>query len=435
MPGDPECPHCGGLGFLRVELPVGHPDFGKLEICSCRHGQVSQQVRQRLFELSQLNELRHLTFANFQPRGRIGLPPQQADSLERAFNHARHFAQSLDGWLLLQGKYGSGKTHLAASIANFAVDMGVPTLFITVPDLLDTLRFTYDNPRATFEDRFEEIRRAQFLILDDFGTQNATAWAQEKLFQILNYRYINRLPLVVTTNLGLEELEGRIHSRLQDPELVSRVNIIAPDYRNPTDDSGDSDMSSLDLHREQTFTSFEDRRGEGISPEHLRSINKALKGALKFGKKPEGWLVIIGNHGTGKTHLAAAIGHYRSDLGDSPVFISVTEFLDHLRATFNANTAKRYDQRFNEAKTARLLILDGLGTQSMTPWVREKIFQLFDYRYNAKLSTVITMTSSVEELYAIEPGLASRMLDTRFCTIYAITAPGYRGGAQSGRKD
>ena len=57
----------------------------------------------------------------------------------------------MNGWLLLLGGYGGGKTHLAAGIANFAVGMGVPTLFLTVPDLLDWLRFAYDDPDSTFE--------------------------------------------------------------------------------------------------------------------------------------------------------------------------------------------------------------------------------------------------------------------------------------------
>ncbi len=137
LQGDPNCPNCQGLGYYRLDLPLGHPEFGKIHLCECRQAQVNLQARERLFALSQLNELNHLTFENFQPHGRVGLWPQQAESLEQAYNQAQQFAASLKGWLLFQGGYGSGKTHLAAAVANFAVSIGVPTLFITVPDLLE----------------------------------------------------------------------------------------------------------------------------------------------------------------------------------------------------------------------------------------------------------------------------------------------------------
>jgi DNA replication protein DnaC len=428
--GDPNCPHCGGLGYLRTDLPVGHPDFGKVEICPCRAGEISKKVHQRLFALSNLNELRHLTFENFQPRGRIGLGVTQANSLEQAYNQARQFAQALNGWLLLQGPFGCGKTHLAAAVANFAVEMGVSTLFITVPDLLDSLRFGYSDVDATFEQRFEEIRQAPLLVFDDFGTQNATPWAQEKLFQIMNYRYINRLPLVVTTNLSLGEIEGRIRSRLQDPELVSRVQILAQDYRRPTSDVGFSEISSLGLMHGKTFATFELRKGEGLPKEDLQSLKRAFDAAVEFAESPTGWVVFTGPYGSGKTHLAAAIANYHHDLGDPHLFVVVPDLLDHLRATFSPDSFVRFDRRFEEVRSTPLLILDDLGTQSMTPWVREKLFQIFNYRYNAELPTVITTSDYREEMDA---RLRSRIEDTRLCTVYAITAPGYRGKTRKKR--
>ncbi len=164
---------------------------------------------------------------------------------------------------MLEGGYGCGKTHIAAAIANFAVAMGTPTLFITVPDLLDTLRFAYSDPETTFEARFEEVRNADLLVLDDFGTQNATGWAQEKLFQIMNYRYINKLPTVITTNLMLDEIESRIRSRLQDEEFVTHVRITAPDYRRPTETSNPGiSMLSLPEMKAMTFKTFETREDE-----------------------------------------------------------------------------------------------------------------------------------------------------------------------------
>src|SRR6202142_3256102 len=274
LPGDPNCPHCHGIGYLRVDVPLGHPDFGRLEVCVCRRANITNTVRERLFALSHLDELKDLTFESFMPRGRKGLAEMQANSLEMAFNQARHYAQSLNGWLLLQGGYGCGKTHLAAAVSNFAVGMGVPTLFLTVPDLLDTLRFAYNDEDTTFEQRFDEIRNAKLLVLEDFGTKNAPGWGQEKLFQIVNYRYINKLPTVVTTNLLLDEIEARIRSRLSDPELVTQTKMIAPDYRRPMDDTGHPELSSLDLMSSKTFATFDDPTHDGLDADLLKFLDR-----------------------------------------------------------------------------------------------------------------------------------------------------------------
>jgi DNA replication protein DnaC len=291
--------------------------------------------------------------------------------------------------------------------------------------LLDLLRFAFDAEDVTFEQRFEQIRTAALLVLDDFGTQSATAWAQEKLFQIVNYRYINHMPLVVTTNIPLDEIEPRIRSRLTDPELVSKISILAPDYRDPTDDRGHHELSSLNLLSKYTFANFSTREQEALEPDQLKSLEKALNVATTFAEKPKGWLVLAGPYGCGKTHLAAAIANFRTDLGDPPLFVTGSDLLDHLRATFDKNSPVSYDRRFDEFRTTPVLILDDLNTQSITPWVREKLYQLFNYRYIAELPTVITTADTLDEMDA---RIRSRMLDARLCSIYAITAPSYHGG-------
>ena len=406
---------------------MGHAEFGKLEICTCRRSKVADNIRDRLFAMSHLDELKDLTFESFKPRGRKGLGEMQARSIEMAFNHAQHYAKSLNGWLLLQGGYGSGKTHLAAAVANFVVGMGVPTLFLTVPDLLDALRFAYGSEDTTFEERFEQIRSAKLLVLDDFGTQNATGWAQEKLFQIINYRYINKLATVVTTNLLLDEIEPRIRSRLSDPELVSPVKMSAPDYRRPMEDTSHPELSSLDLLSSRTFGSFEDRAAEKLTPDEHKSLQKALKISHSFSEKPKGWLVFEGTYGCGKTHLAAAIANYRAGLGDPPLFVMVPDLLDHLRAAFSPNSGTSYDRRFDEVRTASLLVLDDLGAQSATPWAREKLHQLLNYRYNAELPTVITVAKENLDQGQIDERIITRMLDERLCEYIEIKAPAYQG--------
>jgi len=430
--GDPNCKLCLGLGFVGQDVPIDHPQFGKLQICSCRLSHTMAIKQSKLFEFSKLGNLGELTFENFKPRGRVGLAEQQANSLQQAFNSARHFAENRLGWLLLTGTYGSGKTHLAAAIANHTLSDGIPTLFLTVPDLLDWLRFSFsDEDNESYETRFNEIRNIPLLILDDFGTQSSTSWAQEKLFQIINYRYINKLPTVITSNQRVSDFEGRIHSRLQDPELVIRVDILAPDYRNPTDDIGHPELSSLNLHNKQTFESFNFRLDENLMAEDKTSLKNAFQIAKNFAEKPQGWLIFNGPYGCGKTHLAAAIGNYQASLGAPPLFVGVPDLLDYLRAAFAPNSNQSLDRRFDEIRNSRLLILDDLDTQSATPWAKEKIYQLFNYRYVAELPTVITTSRQPSEL---DPRLYTRISDERLCKIIVMMAPAYSGSRTTKRR-
>ncbi len=425
LPGDPNCPICGGIGFIRQDLPIGHPDFGRLQICSCRSQAVAQANQSRLYRLSNLEAFKNMSFESFKAEGRLGLGEHEVNSLRSALILSQEYAKGLNGWLLLMGEYGTGKTHLAAAVANFVVSMATPVLFLTVPDLLDWLRFSYGSTDQSFEDRFDEIRNIRLLVLDDLGTQSSTPWAQEKLYQILNHRYTNRLATIITTNLRMEDIEGRVRSRLDDPDLVMRVEIKAPDYRSPVRDEGHPALSTLQHHNGRTFSNFSMREREKITSEQRQNLEKVWEAAHDFAQNPQGWLVLMGEYATGKTHLAAAIGNFRHALGESPMFVVVPDLLDHLRATFSPNSSISYDRLFEEVRGASLLMLDDLGTQSATPWAREKLYQIFNYRYNAELPTVIT---TADQLSDIDPRIRSRMLDGRMCRIFALAVPPYRPG-------
>ncbi len=202
------------------------------------------------------------------------------------------------------------------------------------------------------------------------------------------------------------------------------MRILATDYRNPTGEFGHHELSSLESLPNLTFANFELRKNENLSPEQLPVSKKRSMQRMNLPADPRGWLVLMGPYGCGKTHLAAAIGHRREDLGDLPILVGVPDLLDHLRATFSPNSTVSLDRRFEEVRKASLLILDDLGTQVATPWAKEKLYQLFNYRYNAELPTVITTATNLEEM---DPRIRSRMLDRRLCRIMAITAPTYTG--------
>jgi DNA replication protein DnaC len=375
-----------------------------------------------------------MTLSTFRSEG-IGLPPDKRKNLRDAHGAARAFADNPRGWLLLRGGFGCGKTHLAAAIANERLARGEPVLFVVVADLLDHLRATFaPTSRVTYDDRFEGVKTAPLLILDDLGAQATTQWAQEKLFQLFNYRYNAQLPTVITTNRELEEIDPRVRSRLADITFCKIITILAPDFRQGGIDASASGISNLALYGDMTFERFDLRSNELVGDErsNLRRVFNTAKG---YAETPSGFLVLTGEHGCGKTHLAAAISNEIRERGGLVTFVVVPDLLDHLRAAFAPDSIVSYDQRFEETRTALFLVLDDLGTENATPWAREKLFQIIDYRYVTRLPTIVTISREEEserDRYGreqkprIDPRIQSRIFDLARSSVNEILAPSYR---------
>jgi chromosomal replication initiation ATPase DnaA len=246
---DPWCPVCKGTKWLRQDLPIGHPDFGKRIACVCLLNIRRERQRQELLALSPLSEIeRQHTLHSFYPQVKgVQLAYQAAQAIiaaledwaqkgweERYIRNAKAHSSPPEEWIVFVGPVGVGKTHLALAITNACIDAGIVTLFSLVPDLLDHLRATFA-PGSTiaYDELFERLQSAELLVLDDLGTQRSSPWADEKLFQLLNHRYVKRLPTVVTMNQkAWSYLDERLRSRLSDTSLVRQVSLEeAKDYR------------------------------------------------------------------------------------------------------------------------------------------------------------------------------------------------------------
>jgi DNA replication protein DnaC len=413
-------PFCGGLGYVRYDLPVDHKDFGKLFRCPQYAGRVDGERLEKLRKIGNLGAFAGKTFDNFD----IDLPyltPIQHRSLRAARDVAQSYAEGMNGWLVLEGTYGCGKTHLAAAVANRRLEHDESVLFITAPDLLDHLRMTYGpSSEVGYDEMFDKLRNVALLVLDDLGVENPSAWAQEKLFQLLNYRYNHQLPTIITTNTDLDLLDARIRSRLLDESIIHRVRIAAPDFRTPVQNKQDQ-LSSLSLYGDRTFDTFDAQTG--LTQDERTALIRAAQAAYDFARQPQGWLVLMSRYNaSGKTHLAAAIANLRQQQGDDVTFITTPDLLDFLRMTFSPGSTVTFDRRFQMVKNAALLVLDDLGTESASAWAREKLFQIIDHRYVSRLPTVITTSKQPEE---IDGRIFSRLADQRVCTIVRITAPDY----------
>lgn len=134
--------------------------------------------------------------------------------------------------LVLTGGYGTGKTHLAAAIANNLVDKGIMVLFDTYVGHLDRLKREMDSDEPKVY--LDKMKSMPMLVIDDLGKEKKTDWSQQILFNVLNYRYEHYLPTVITTNMTPNELpkyvEGAIASRLM--ETFEILQMRGTDFRN-----------------------------------------------------------------------------------------------------------------------------------------------------------------------------------------------------------
>ncbi len=420
------CPICGGSGWITLDVPLDHSDFGMAKPCRCALEKWDSSKSDRLRRYSNLGPLTRLIFDNLLPQGRsTDLENQRLFS--KAFEAAMSYAENPEGWLVLLGASGSGKTHIAAAIANRSIQRGIRIFFMVVPDLLDHLRATFaPGSDVTYDELFEQVRNVPLLILDDLGTQTSSAWASEKLFQVLNHRFNAQLPTVITTSSMLDHLDEGLQSRLTDPAF-SRVYVVEKHssiLRN---------LDSLDLRvpAQMVFETF-NPGGRGLRGEERQNLETVFRACRSYAESLDGWLVLMGHPGRGKTHLAAAIAHYQRGRGTDVLFVLVSDLLDYLRSTYAPDSKITYDELFNKVKSAALLVLDDYGEQAATPWAKEKLYQIINYRYNTRSPTVFTTSLSLEE---IDPRISSRMEDPSLTNILPITAPDYRSDYVSHQRE
>ena len=423
------CPICRGTGWVGRRVPLGHPDFGEVFPCRCQVREAQDQSLSRLQRYSNLGPLSRIRFESTKPEGRLA-DAESRRLFRAALQAARDFAEEPSGWLVLTGPSGSGKTHVAAAIANGCIERGQTVFFMFVPDFLDHLRGTFSPESAlSYDELFQQMRNAPVLILDDLGSHSSTPWAEEKLFQVFNHRFNALLPTVITVRGALQRLDEGIRARM-GAEGFSLVHSLGHYQTELLRVVGSLTET---MRKQMTFENFRVGRELRASRQERDTLKFALDTARSFGEAPKGWLLLTGEPGRGKTHLAVAILNERLDQGQRVFFATVSTLLDHLRATFRPDSLIGYDELFEEVKTASLLVLDDLGSEVSTPWAEEKLYQIIVRRHDALAPTVITSNlASLKELEEAKPRIRSRLSDS-LVEWAPILAPDYRDQRPSGR--
>lgn len=186
----------------------------------------------RLIKESGIRGIMHnMTFKSFEPRYR-GV----------AYNIAKKYAEEFDlstkHGLVFYGHAGSGKTHLAVAIIKHIIEeKQIPVKFVRIVDLLLEIRKTFDeNESWKAENESELLRKYTFtplLVLDDIGSEKTTDWVRQVLYQIIDERWIEQRPVIITSNLTLEELEARLGERIASriAGMTQLIEMRSNDYR------------------------------------------------------------------------------------------------------------------------------------------------------------------------------------------------------------
>ncbi|HEY3289129.1 MAG TPA: ATP-binding protein [Anaerolineae bacterium] len=223
--GGPDCDYCNNRRFV-----VGPDNTLK----PCPQCGVAQKWKVAAVDTysSRTGSAATQTFFNFKTR----FKDQEDDTLLDCLQSAEEFASHPDGrWLVMWGGRGNGKSHLCASVANHLIAAGTAALFITMPDLLAALRQAMDlqtnTEQESYTGRMHTFKTVTVLILDDLGAEGKSDWSDSVLFEILDYRYRNRLATMIVTNCRLDEFDPRVESRMKDTSLSNVVENSAADFR------------------------------------------------------------------------------------------------------------------------------------------------------------------------------------------------------------
>lgn len=204
------CPTCGGTGYVGSTM------------CDCLKALCLEEQRKELGAIFSGSE----SFASFRLDYYSDLPlPGVGHSartiMERNLTACRDYARSFgpgSGNLLLIGGTGLGKTHLALATGRAVGEMGYGVCYETAASLFSTLEQAKFNPTPETLTKAHKLENCDLLILDDLGTEMPGQFVIAALYGLMNARLMARKPMIITTNLNVNET-GKRYS----PQIASRL--------------------------------------------------------------------------------------------------------------------------------------------------------------------------------------------------------------------
>lgn len=206
----------------QVEIVIGNRELRPLCLCKCeeervkeedrqwkkkQHQIVIENLRKECFSRSGMSEW---TFENDDMSNE-----KITDIMKRYVENFAELSKSGQG-LLLCGGFGKGKTFAACEVANALIDKGYPVLVTNFAQILNRLQNTFE--RQEFIDSLNYYR---LIVIDDLGIERDSAYAKEQVFNVIDARYRVGLPMIITTNLTIDELKNPTNP--EDRRIYDRI--------------------------------------------------------------------------------------------------------------------------------------------------------------------------------------------------------------------
>lgn len=129
--------------------------------------------------------------------------------------------------LYLTGSFGSGKTYLISALFNELAKQNVSSVIVYFPEFLRTLKSSFNDVENSYNERFNYVKNAKLLLIDDIGAENLTTWGRDEILgTILQYRMQENLPTFFTSNLNMKELEEHLSITTSSSDKVKARRII-----------------------------------------------------------------------------------------------------------------------------------------------------------------------------------------------------------------
>lgn len=217
------CENCGDVIEKDIEI------LGSIRrvpiICKCKKEHLKKKAQQekvqqkqdnlkRLFNNSLMDEkFKKETFENWD----ISKGDKNLKAI--AEKYCSRFVDAKRNGLgfIIYGPPGNGKTYTTNCIANNLLSREYPVICVSINSLLERIKKTYNTFGKEGEDTIlSGLANADLLVLDDLGTEQYSNWTISKIYNIIDSRYRNGLPIIITTNYSIEELKDKYGERTVD---------------------------------------------------------------------------------------------------------------------------------------------------------------------------------------------------------------------------